>query len=355
MERARKGVKLGWMLLMLFIFVIGLLGCSTDSQETASSPNGENNGQQNEQNQTTESEPRHGGVLKIIFQEDIQNMGFPAQDAASLTHYYRAPALETLGRYNENGEMTPLLAEKWDIDPDNKTITFYLKKGIKFHDGTDFNAEAVKWNIEQYQENKRTEVLGIKSIDVLDSHTVQLKLEKWDISLLESICYFVQMVSPTAVQEHGSDWAIEHPVGTGPFVLESWERDVSAKFVKNENYWMEGQPYLDGIELLFIKDENTAANAFKSGNAHVLAHVDPLTIVELNATGQYVMQEQKGYGRRVHGFVFNSASKDSPFADVKVRQAVMHAIATQAIVDSVYFGLGEVANQYYQCLVKRID
>lgn len=321
------------------IFVLLLYACST--KETSVTID------QERETGANNAQPRYGGELKIIFQEPTRNIGFPAEDAAGLTLYYNLPALETLTRYNEKGEVTPWLAKEWDLDPENKTITFYLNEGIKFHDGTDFNAEAVKWNIQQYLDYKRPEVTGIKSMEVLDEYTLRLNLEEWDLTLLESIGYFVQMVSPTAVEENGVEWAIGHPVGTGPFVFEHWQQDVSLRYVKNENYWREGYPYLDAIEYLFIYDRNTSANAFRAGEAHVLAHADPPTYRELEAMGQYVIQHDNGLGRRGIGLMFDSANPNSPLQDVNVRRAVIHAIDPQAIVDSVLMGVGQATNQYY--------
>jgi peptide/nickel transport system substrate-binding protein len=343
-------MKSNWKRLLYFIWGLSLILLFACSNEEASAPQSENQpGQTGESGQegNDDSKPRYGGTLKIIFQEPARNIGFPAEDAASFTLYYNLPALETLARYNEKGEITPWLAEKWEIDPDNKTITYYLKKGIKFHDGTDFNAEAVKWNIQQFLDYKRPEVKGIASMDVLDEHTLRLNLEEWDLTLLETIGYFVQMVSPTAVEENGVDWAIRNPVGTGPFVLDHWEQDVSLRFVKNENYWQEGYPYLDAIEYLFIYDRNTSANSFKAGDAHVLAHADAPTYRELEASGQYVVQHDNGFGRIGIGLMFDSANPDSPLTDVNVRRAIIHAIDPQAIVDSVLMGVGKTTNQYY--------
>lgn len=122
-------------------------------------------------------------------------------------------ALESLGRYNEAGQMEPWLAEDWEIDPTAKTITVKLKKGIKFHDGTDFNAEAVKWNMDEFLNYGRSEARDLESTDVIDEYTVRLNLKTWNSSILEALFYFVLMTSPTAFEENGKDWAINNPVG----------------------------------------------------------------------------------------------------------------------------------------------
>jgi peptide/nickel transport system substrate-binding protein len=297
--------------------------------------------------QDTTNGSNYGGTLKLIMLDNATNIGFPAEDLG-FTIYYNMPALESLGRYDTEGKIKPLLAESWQTDPDKKTITFKLKQGIKFHDDTDFNAEAVKWNIEQYQKAKRPEVKDIQSMDVVDANTLRLNLVKWDNSLLESIAWFVQMVSPTAVSKNGKEWAIKNPVGTGPFKFVSWERDVSMKFKKNENYWQKGKPYLDAIEYSFIYDRNTAANVFKSGGADVLTQMTVDTYRELEATGKFSLQRNEGtLGGIGIGLMFDSANLNSPFTKLKVRQALMHAVDTKAIINSVSRGLGKETNQWY--------
>lgn len=285
--------------------------------------------------------PTPGGTVKFIMSSTATNIGFPATDAASFTLYYNRPALESLGRYDGTGKMTPFLAESWQSDSKAKTITFKIKQGIKFQDGTDFNAEAVKWNIEQYVAAKRPEVKGIQSIQVIDASTVQLNLASWDIGLLDSIAYFVLMVSPAAVEKNGKDWAVSHPVGTGPFNFVSWEKDVSIKFKKNENYWQKGKPYLDAIEYSFIYDLNTAGNVFKSGGADVITQMTAETTLELEKLGKSTMQNNaKIYGRIGLGLMFDSGNPNSPVKRAE-GQAGCHACGG-------YQG-------HYQISVKRIS
>jgi peptide/nickel transport system substrate-binding protein len=317
-----------------------LAGCTKDSSNQAAP-------KQEQPNNSASSGPSPGGTLKIIVSDNATNIGFPAEDAA-FTLYYNMPALETLGRYDKSGTIQPFLAESWQANPQAKTITFKLKQGIKFHDGTDFNAEAVKWNIEQFQKANRPEVKGIQSMDVVDANTLQLNLQEWDSTLLESIAYFVEMVSPAAVEKNGKDWAKRNPVGTGPFKFVSWERDVSIKYKKNENYWQKGKPYLDAVELSFVYDRNTAANVFKTGGADVLTQMTNETALELEKSGKYTKQSiDGGFGRLGVGLMFDSANPKSPFTKLQVRQAVMHAIDTKAIINSVYRGLADETNQWY--------
>jgi len=303
---------------------------------------------QEQPNHSASSGPTYGGNLKIIWIDNVTNMGYPPEQRVTTNLFFVQPVLESLGRYDASGKITPWLAESWQANPKEKTITIKLKQGIKFQDDTDFNAEAVKWNIEEYQKAKRPEVNGIQSIDVIDPYTLRLNLEQWDSTLLENVAYYVRIVSPTAVQKNGKDWAIKNPVGTGPFTLASWERDVSMKFKKNEKYWQKGKPYLDSIEFVLIQDRNTAANVFKSGGGDVLTQMDADTFAELEKSGKYETRTlEKVFGALGVGIAFDNGNPNSPFANLKVRQAVMHAVDADAITKSVLRGAGVPANQWY--------
>ena len=331
----QKSGKFSW---NRFCFVICLLLAITLTACTDHPPTS---------NDPDSSGSKYGGTVKMIILDPVLNLGFQAEQRVTGYLYQTSPVLESLGRYGPDGQMVPLLAESWESDPDAKTITFVLRKGVKFHDNTDFNAEAAKWNIEQFIEAKRSEVAGIRSIETVDEHTIRIHLEEWDNTLLDAVAYFVRMVSPTAVKEHDVEWAIRNPIGTGPFTFVSWDRDVSVKFKKNENYWQAGKPYLDGIEYMLIPDRNTSANVFKTGGGDVLTLMNPEVYQELEATGKYTSWTNDGvFGALGMGLMFDSANSASPFADLKVRQAVMHAVDQEAIIQSVFRGFGTATNQW---------
>ncbi|MBX5437825.1 MAG: hypothetical protein IRZ33_11520, partial [Alicyclobacillaceae bacterium] len=292
--------------------------------------------------------PVRGGTLKIIVEDPTDNIGYPA-GSTQLDYYYSSPALETLGRYDAKGIMHPFLAKGWKTDPAHKTITFYLRPGVKFHDGTDFDAAALKWNIQQFQQQHRPEVDGIQSMTVVDKYTLRLNLVKWDNQLLESICWFVQIISPTAVKTHGINWAKTHPVGTGPFVFSSWNPDVSIVYKRNPNYWQKGKPYLDEIDLNLIYDAHTAYNTFISGGANVLTRATATDMKQLESSGQYNYHTTRnlGFGSAGYGFMFPSGNPTDPLSNVKCRLAVEYAVNRQALVKSLLQGYGIPAEQWY--------
>ena len=142
-------------------------------------------------------------------------------------------AIENLAYFDDKGGVTtPGLATSWKSDYATKSITVELRKGVKFHDGTDFNAAAAKWNIDQYILAKKADIL-IKSVDIIDDYNIRVNLPSWDSDCIWKLMYYAgAMISPTAFEKAGTtqkereDWALTNPVGTGPFIFVSKQRDV---------------------------------------------------------------------------------------------------------------------------------
>ena len=251
---------------------------------------------------------------------------------------------ETLLTVDETGAPAPWLATAWEADPEAKTITFTLRKGVKFHDGTDFNAEAVKWNLDIFGSEGRVELKKVESIDILDDFTVRLNLSEFDALLLNNLASqrggFI--VSPTAYEKYGREWCEKHSVGTGPFKFVSWERDVSMKFERFDDYWQEGKPYLDAFELVVIADPMVATASFMAGEVDVLADVSPKDARDLEASGKYRMSVASA---ALSSVLTDSAYPDSIFTDIRLRRAVEYAIDKQAICDTIGYGYWEPLNQ----------
>ncbi len=311
----------------LLTFLVAL-----DSAEGASPP-------------ANQSKPRYGGTLRLSQQQDGTRVGYPPKMGPTpYSLKMVAPVIETLLRVDKTGKVIPWLATGFKEDPKAKTITLTLRKGIKFHDGTDFNAEAVKWNLEQARDAKLTGSLEFKAIDRVDDYTVRINLDDWDSTVTANLTQYAgMMISPTAAKKNGPDWAAAHPVGTGPFEFVSWEKDIRAVFKKFPNYWQKGKPYLDEIVWIPIADSNTRFMSFKAGELDAQVTMDLKHLEEAKKLG-YPVSSSGGSG--AIGFVFDSANPKSPFADIRVRQAVQYAIDPQAIAKGVLYGQVEPTNQW---------
>ncbi|MFC1820222.1 ABC transporter substrate-binding protein, partial [Thermodesulfobacteriota bacterium] len=170
------------------------------------------------------SEIKHGGILRISAREDPLTLGFPPTQKYQPSAVYVDSCLETLARFDKTGAPVPWLATGWKTDTKAKTITLTLRKGVKFHDGTDFNAKAVKWNLDKCKAAHRGELTFLKSTDVIDNYTVRLNLSRMDSLLISNMAMTPgEMISPTAWEKAGStdderdSWCEKNPVSTGPF------------------------------------------------------------------------------------------------------------------------------------------
>ncbi|MFC1534713.1 ABC transporter substrate-binding protein [Thermodesulfobacteriota bacterium] len=292
-----------------------------------------------------ETAPKHGGIVRIAVARDAIQIGDPV-----VRPFYSlrmaAVTVETLLRFDKKGILVPWLATGYEVSKDLNSITITLRKGVKFHDGTDFNAEAVKWNLERYRTSKNSELKSVKSIDIVDGYTVRLNLSKWSSTLMNAmVTYPGIMISPTAFKKLGPDKIKLNPVGTGPFKLKSWKRDISLKFERFNNYWQKGKPYLDGIEYFPIKNPMSRQASLKAGEVDGVMIVEYQFIKDLVKTGKFYSLGP-GLSTIIVDFIGDSAHPDSPFADIRVRRAISHAVNRQELVDTINHGYGQVMNQY---------
>lgn len=354
----KKRVSLLVSVLLVFSMLLSACGgggTSSSGQSSSGSEGGDQTeavseaaGDSTDASAASTGEPKEGGVLRIGTAQSPTVIGYtPEINNNSFLQFLRT-AFNSLCFYDEEGNLAPELAESWETDPDAATITFHLRSGVKFSDGTDFNAEAVKWNIEQYQSAGRTEVASVASIDCPDENTVVIQLEAWSSSALESIGFFVYYMSPTAFEENGgADWARFNAVGTGPFIMTSFEQGVGVTYEKNPNYWEEGKPYLDGVEFSIISEPTTLENALTAGEIDLLSYASIENLQNLEATGNFVRESnENGMGVESVGVIPNSDDESSPFYDARVRQAMCYAIDADTIVESLGYGYYTRTNQW---------
>jgi peptide/nickel transport system substrate-binding protein len=286
--------------------------------------------------------PQYGSKLRTLsVTGPAAPIGWPPEAVGASTPSGK-PTLESLVREDNSGHVTPWLAESWQVAPDGKSITFKLVKGVKFHDSTDFNAQAVKFNMDAVMAAKKAGTSLWTSVDAVDDYTVKLNLKQYQNSILSLLAVStLPIVSPTAYKTRGIDWARWNPVGTGPFIFVSFERDVSMKFTKFDGYWQKGLPYLDGMEVFYIQDPLTRSAAFQSGYGHVINSADAKSAYDLAAKGYEVINRVSGYSVLLP----DSTHSDSPLANPKVRQAIEYAIDKVSMAKTLGYGYTDGATQ----------
>jgi len=318
---------LGWALASTLL----LAACAPQAAPTASKPD-------------QAQQVQKGGVLRVVENaEGGAPIGTP-WEIRGIDSKLPKPAIETLLREDPNGNYVPWLAESWNVDAANNTITLNLAKNVKFQDGTDFNAEAVKWNLQKAVDAKN--VTGWKSFDVVDAHTIRINTESYQNNYLSVLAGFGggAMISPTAFEKNGLEWARANPVGTGPFKLETFERGSRLRFTKWDGYWKQGLPHLDGYEYLFIRDsmtQQTAMLAKGDQRVDVLSSTSGEQAASLKAQGLNVLAMPVG----PVSLIPDSKNADSPVSKVKVREAISYAIDREAIAKARGFGYWQAAYQ----------
>ncbi len=280
--------------------------------------------------------PQTGGVFRF---------GTPAQPTKLVTwnqgydgRFLKA-SYDTLFRIDENGNLQPWLATGYKVADDLKSMTLTLRQGVKFHDGTDFNAKAAKWNIELRRDSKMGNYLNITSIDVLDDYTLRLNFSEFSNTLYPSFWHIAGMMhSPTAYEKDGKDAALWNPVGTGPFKFVSYQKDVKVTYTRNDNYWR-GKPYLDGYECVFVSDPTALEMGMRTGQFDIAEQVTNQQFVGLEKDGFKVIKADNMPGE--DAAMPDTANPSSPFAKLKVRQAILYAVDLPTICKNLMYGYSD--------------
>lgn len=296
------------------------------------------------------SAPREGGTIIVGLQAEPTTL-----DAPQLSDYNTARA--AMGMYDslthfkdESTEIEPGLAESWDISDDGLAYTLHLRKGVKFHDGTDFNAEAVKFNLDRQIDPKHPAhgsgefpyaefTWGmVNKVEVVDDYTVKFTLKERFAPFLNHLAMHpAAMVSPEAIKKFGKDIS-NHPVGTGPFKFVSWTPGVEVVLEKNPDYWR-GAPHIDKVIYRPIIEDQSRLTELESGGVNFIVNIPPDDLARLKADARFTTVEQPG----MHTWWVAFNQSKPPFNDVRVRQAVNYAVNKKAIVDNLLKGTGTLA------------
>ncbi len=232
-----------------------------------------------------------GGTLRAALDRDPPNMDAHRSNAAVDRQVFQS-LYDKLVDTDETLALVPMLAASWSISRDGKTVTLKLRQGVKFQDGTRFDANAVKYNFDRMQDPKfpsarRSEIGPIQQVTVVDPSTVQILLDKPYSPLLYVLTDRAgMMVSPAAAQKAGADFGLR-PVGTGPFRFVEKIPQDHVTLERNPDYWAKGQPMLDRVIFRPIIDDNARVANLKSGD------VDIINIVPLPQIKQIAQEASK--------------------------------------------------------------
>jgi ABC-type transport system substrate-binding protein len=272
--------------------------------------------------------PKSGGTLRLAIPTDLTF--FNANQGP-------APGYTTFWVWNNifNGLVTmtpppelkivPELATSWEVLNEGRVYVFRLVEGVKFHDGTDFDAQAVKWNIDRLLDPEtkswvRPYYLDIDHVEVVDTYTVRVHMKKPSGALLPALAGYFQgipMASPKSFDTYGKDW-VRHPSGTGPFILKEWTPGKHVILEKNPAYFKAGLPYLDTLEMRVMKDPLTTSTALRTGEIDFITRV-PIQMVPILERAKDITVVT---GPDMAPTVAFLNMRVKPFDDVRARRAV---------------------------------
>jgi len=248
--------------------------------------------------------------------------------------------LEGLIGFNAKMEQVPELAEKWDASPDATVYTFYLRKGVKFQDGTPFNAEAVKFNFDRIRNPdnklKRYSLFKvIKQVDVIDDSTVRFTLSEPFGAMIATFAHPAGAISsPTAIKKYGADYG-KHPVGTGPYQFVDWVPGDHITMVKNPDYWDKNNgPKVDKIIVKPVPEDGTRIAMLQKGDAQFINNVPYPQAATVKDNKDLTLVETPS----IYTYWVAMNTQKKPFDNVKVRQALNYAIDKESIIKSVLSG-----------------
>jgi peptide/nickel transport system substrate-binding protein len=290
-----------------------------------------------------------GGTITFVLENDVIDFD-PMLSRAFVDRNAHYQIYDSLVRVDPTGKIIPWLADKWDTSADGKQVTFTLRKDVKFHDGSPFDADAVKWNIDRYRTTdssaRKGELAPVASVDAVDVSTVRFNLSAPFSPLLSLLVDRAgMMVSRKVVEASGEDFTRKaFKAGTGPFVLTEAVKDDHITLEKNPDWWGKDSagnklPLLDKIIIRPITNSDVRLTNLKTGDAHFANNIAPKDVAGLKTDSTLNYQEIPGlaYGslvpNRKEGFVFN---------DARYVKAISVALDRKEIIDKAFFGVGAI-------------
>ena len=330
-------------LLLAVVLVLSLVlaSCGSNSGGSSGTPSSPSGGNSSSGEAADPGAPQYGGILRLAAGSvaDTRDLigvpwrQFPGKQLTSV------PYVESLLLSPWETSYEPWLCESYSLSDDGKFMTFKIKKGIQFHDGSDLTADVVAWNVNKWVEEGGIDAYVLGATVVGDDCIVEFsEYNNGFLLLMTSKQYGI--ISQEAFEKYGPEDIINHPVGTGPFIFDEQIPGQSISFKRNDNYWQEGLPYLDGIEYVQIDDQNTASAAISSGTGEQAVHLWSANSTQLAAP----FFNNPDYNVSVIRWTLmvlypNSVNPDGDLHNLNVRKAASLAIDRDALCTARNGGL----------------
>jgi ABC-type dipeptide/oligopeptide/nickel transport system permease component/ABC-type transport system substrate-binding protein len=260
-----------------------------------------------------------------------------ASPAAAISEVTAGNLFESLVRFDADGEAVACLADRWQISDDGLDYVFHLRSGVRFHDGSPFDARIAKFSLDRARDPnssnpQKARLSAVREISVIDAQTLRMRLSRRSGSLLQSLAWTAfAMVSPTTVGQNAV-----HPVGTGPFKFGAWRRGDAIELIRNDDYWGERAPLARAV-FKFISEPAAAYAALMAGDVQAFPNYPaPESLAQFKADPRFSVYVGSTEGETI--LALNN--RKAPFNDVRVRRAVSYAVDRAAIIDGAMYGYG---------------
>ncbi|MFJ9568709.1 ABC transporter substrate-binding protein [Streptomyces bacillaris] len=297
--------------------------------------------------------PVSGGTLTYAVNSEPVNLD-PHASPQDVTALFARPVLDSLVSMDAKGRIHPWLAASWSVSADGRTYTFTLREGVRFHDGTPFDAEAVKTNLDRVVDPRTKSEMAAGYIEpyrgtkVTGPHTVAVSLERPHAPFLAALSTaYLGMQSPAALRR-GPEETARKLVGTGPFVMKEFTPRKGAEYRRNEDYdWApgtasrKGPARLDGLTLQVITEDSARLGALTSGQVDAIAQLPPFAVRQVDSDPRLRTAKHQAPGGT---YTYYPNTGAGPFKDARVRQAFRDGIDFTTVVDKLYFGVFDRAH-----------
>ncbi len=282
------------------------------------------------------------GELRVAVATEPPGLDPTTNAAAVIRQLLHHNLYEGLVQVDENGELHPQLAEDWEVSADGRQYTFYLRDGVRFHDGTALDAAVVAASFRRAQDPttghpRREDYDVIDSIEVVDELVVGFHLVQPQAAFLSLLALAQSVIVPPE-----ADDLARHPVGTGPFQFVEWRPADRLVLARNPHYYFPDLPRLERVEFRFVRDPAAQRRALLAGSVHVVVEVTPENAVELKERPGFTVAS--GPSNVVQVLSINNSR--APLDQLAVRQAIAHAVDRREIIERVFFGYGTAVGSH---------
>ncbi|MCK8815802.1 ABC transporter substrate-binding protein [Natroniella sulfidigena] len=342
----KKSVGIGLLLVLLAALVVGCGGVEEATEEAA---------------EVTE-EDRYGGTYYARLGSDAPTLD-PAHSTDSTSSRVIENIFDRLVEFDGDAEVVPGLAEDWEISEDGLTWTFYLREGVKFHNGSEVTADDVVFTftrildpavqsdranyydrVEGASEFRDGEIDEVPGLVAVDDYTVQFQLEESYTPLLSILAVDSASIVPQdAVEKYGNDDFANNPVGSGPFEFVEWQSDHQIVLERNDDYYVDGLPYLDEVVFRVISESSSAFAEYEQGNIYeqIDGDLPDGQMDRILNSGEF--DEELVVEPRLGTYYFGFNVQEEPFDNLKVRKALNYAVDRDTIVNVIRAGIEEPA------------